>query len=555
MQIKKVLAGGLAALTAGATLAMGAFAIDSLGDYVSASDGSLTSPTIVIGAPAQPSTDFAKDVLGAADIAAAVAGYATTSVTSTSATTSVSGGVDAATVDNKLYFRSEMNKAKDTLTSNDLTTLLAQGTANVDLAGTYTYNQYINIGARQTAFGNSGGDLDDPALYIDAGSDPKINPLYNTTVTFNKPLNLSHSDVQGGTLTLFGVEYTIGSNSKTDGTSGSNLVLELYGGANTQTIQEGAEATVNIGGTDYTVGVLGVSTSTSGVVTVNGVSKSVTKDNSYTIEGLDVYVKDIYYLSKETQTSSMKLVLGSSKLTLQDGSEVKTGSTLTGIDGTHVSIKGSAAGISKLTVGVAGADSSSDYVLAGASNAFEDPVFGTFKLALNGLTPALDDASRDQIVVDNSANTAATVKLTDYRGNTKTLTWAQTKTGSNFGPELNATSTRQYRVIEGQTVKENDYVLLAPSQESEFGHIYQLSDVDDIGGSNPSFTLTDEFSGDTVQVYLNNGYKEFYLDGQAYCAVNKSDTSMAFYWGAGVTCTASANAGSKTTAFPLIKLK
>ena len=146
MQMKKVLAGTLAALTAGATLAMGAIAIDSLGDYVTTSDGTLTSPIIVIGQGGLPG--FAKDVVGAADIAAAVAGYATTPVSSTGETTSVSGGTDVATTDNKLYFTSQLDKAKSTLTSNDLPTILAAGTASVDATGTFTFNQYINIGSR-----------------------------------------------------------------------------------------------------------------------------------------------------------------------------------------------------------------------------------------------------------------------------------------------------------------------------------------------------------------------------------------------------------------------
>jgi len=559
--MRKVLAGTLAALTAGATLAMGAFAITSLGDYVQKSDGSLTSPIIVVGdGSGSTGAGIVKDVLGAADIAAAVAGYATTTVSGTGTTTSVVNGADVATADNKLYFRSQMNKARNTLTSNDasLSTLLAQGTANVDLTGTFTYNQYINLGARQTTFGNSGGTLpetdDDPALYLDIGSDAATSPLYNLTVTFNKPLNISDPDVQGGTIKIAGVEYTISSTSGLTNNGWNPLVL--FGGSNAQTIQEGGTATVNVGGTDYTVGVLGVSTATAGVVTVNGVSKSVTKGVSYTIEGLDVYVKDIYYLSKESQVSSIKLIAGSAKITLKSASKVKTGTADDPTDGTMVTLAGGSAGLSKITIGVAGADNTHDYTLAGASNAFTDPVFGTFKVAFNGMTPALDDASRDQVVVDNSANTGATVKFTDYRGNEKTLTWAQTRTGSNFNPMLNQSSTRKYVVIEGKKVNENDYVLLAPTQESEFGHIFQLTEVDDIGGTNPSFTLTDAISGDIVQVYLEQGgYKQFYLDGQAYCANNVSTTAMNFTWGVGNTCQKSATGGSKIMAFPLIKMK
>ena len=273
-----------------------------------------------------------------------------------------------------------------------------------------------------------------------------------------------------------------------------------------------------------------------------------------TIEGLEVYLKEVYYLSKESQVSSVKLIVGSSKLTLSTNSKATIGED-TNIDGTRVSISGSSSGISKLTIGVAGGDSSSDFIAQGADNAFVDPVFRTFKVALGGMTPALDDAARETIVVDNSGTTGATVKFTDYRGNEKTLTFAQTAS-TGWAPWLNASSTRDYEILEGKYVNESNYVLLAPSQESEFGHIFQLTDVNDVGGNNPSFTLTDAISADTVQVFLEKGgYKEFYIDGQLYCGANASTTSMAFYWGSGVTCAKyrTVTAGLLTTVSPLIK--
>ena len=111
MKIKRVLAGGLAALATGATLAFGTFAA-GLGDYVSGSN----VPTIVIGAPASPSSSFALDVIGAADIAAAMAGYATTtvSVSGAAASVGVSNGVDLSTTTTKLYMGSLINEAKST---------------------------------------------------------------------------------------------------------------------------------------------------------------------------------------------------------------------------------------------------------------------------------------------------------------------------------------------------------------------------------------------------------------------------------------------------------
>ena len=138
MKVKKVLAGGLAAITAGATLALGVFA--GLGDYV---DTATSPPFIVAIGNGVDSTD----TIAAADLAAHFAGFATTErSTGVSAQVSVAGGADVSTADNKLYMGSVINKAKNTLTSVDLPTLLAKGTVSVQGVA-YDYDQYITLGS------------------------------------------------------------------------------------------------------------------------------------------------------------------------------------------------------------------------------------------------------------------------------------------------------------------------------------------------------------------------------------------------------------------------
>jgi hypothetical protein len=160
----------------------------------------------------------------------------------------------------------------------------------------------------------------------------------------------------------------------------------------------------------------------------------------------------------------------------------------------------------------------------------------------------------DTITVDNSGTTAASLKFTDYRGNEKSIIWAYAASSLPFAPQLNDTSTRAYHMIEGETVNKNDYIFIAPSQESEFGHIMQYTAASSLGSNGAYIELKDVFSADTTRVYLTGtagggSYTSatFYVDGQSYNVQNASaltNQQMVFSWGT-----------ANVTAFPLIKAK
>ncbi len=560
MNIRKALTGGLVAITAGATLALGAMAA-GLGDYVATSDNSMTSPIIVVGTPdTAANAGYAKDVVGAADIAAAVAGYATTDVTVGGGTSvSVSGGADITTTNTKLYLGDNLGKdgLRSTLTSQNLPTLLASGTFTDDSGTEYQYDQYINLAGGSAynviTFDDSngdglvpGGDISDPALHINL-STSSSQPLYNLTVVFNKVLNISDTDVRGNTITIFGKTYTIGAQSST---YSSPMKLELFGGADTQTLNEGDSAEVTVEGTTHTVSLVGVSDTTTAVITVDGQTKEVHEGVSYKIAGVDVYIDSIYYFQKEGSVSSIKLSLGSSKIVLESGAPVKVGQSGDTIDGTLVALTGTAAqGLSKIEIAVGATATDKDWITPEVP--FEDPVFGGFKVAFGGLTRG----TLDTITIDNSGTTGASLKFTDSRNNEKTLNWIYSTTTS-WNPQLNITSTQTYVVKEGDTVKKNDYVLLAPTQESEFGHIMQYKTASSIGSNNAYIELQDVMSGQTSRIYLTDtGHASatFYLDGNAYFVNNVSSSAQTFQftWGSG----ASAGVTGNVMVFPLIQTK
>ncbi len=389
----------------------------------------------------------------------------------------ITTGVRLDTTNTKLYLGDALTKSgtRTTVTSNDLSTLLKSGTFNDDGGVAYNYDQYITFKTGTITFGKSGGDFEDPQLYMDIGTSTST-PLYETSVVFNRILNISSSDAIGNNITMFGNNYTIGA------------------------------------GSDFT-------------------------------------------------SSKKKLILISAsfeRLVLENGASVKKGTMEDPVDGTLVTLTGTTgSGLSKLTIATTATDSNNDFIIAGS--AFIDPVWTSFKVAFGGIYGGTSDI----ITIDNSGIAAATVNFTDYRGNQKKFTWAYTGS-SSFAPALNETSSRKYHVLEGEWILKNDYALITPSQESEFGHILQYSRSSSIGSSGAFVEFKDLMSGQTNRVYLEApGYDNatFYVDGQQYFVDWEGTGSerVRLSWGtsAGPNGTAPYlhSTGTKTTLFPLIKTK
>ncbi len=474
---EKIIALFLTAIMA-ATLAEIVLAANNLGTYPAPfCSGGVCSFYTVVGSKAQ-----ATDVVGSGDVTARLAGenYILTSTTG-GTTASVTGeGARVDTASNRVLLGEKISDARQTITSTDLPTLLKSGEVTDDNGNTYAYTQDFTIDDdAQVTFGTSGGDLKDPVVYLSLPTTVgTANYIYSTRVTFSKLLNVSDTSVQDNTIKLFGTEYTVGSGSSSASATAGKLLL--YGGSNTVTLKEGEEQKVTISGTEYTVKVEGASSATAGVVSVNGVTKSVTQGGTYKISGLDVYISAIYFYLKEAQVSSMKLSLGSQKLTLEQGQEVLFG-TSDYIDGTLCVVTTTAGqGISKVQVYVAAQDSESDDIQIGKS--YTDPVWKTFKVNFASTTPALDDTNNDAVVMTYGGDRTMTVKLTDYFKNEKTLEFAYNNvsslaskpTGGSNDIWLGDSNQYHYTVKEGDPVYYKHYVIVDQGDES---HLLQLTNI------------------------------------------------------------------------------
>ena len=563
MNARKVLAGGMAAIAAGATVAFGAFAQSSdLGAYVDNSGSTPVPPWVIIGA-GNGNAEYAKDVVGAADIAAGVAGFATTDrAIGGAAEVSVSGGVALSTANTKIYGGDSINSAKDTLTSEDLPTILASGTFEDSDGNSYEYDQYIVVGGSTVGLSLSNNDDvlgEDPAILIDIGT-VASSPAYTMRVIFNDDLNFSNSDVGSNTIELFGTEYTISSDSDEN-------TLILFGGANKQTLTEGETTTIDVGGVSYEVSLIGVSDTNTVIVQVDSVSRTIDEGNSRKISGLEVYVEEVYFLQKESQTSSAKLSFGSSRLTMDDTDEVSvgTGSDEEDIDNTLVTFTQGSEGTSVLEIKVAAPDSDGDFAAEGMP--FTDPVFGTFKLAFGGGSPGLDDMAL--VEFDTSGDDEATVSFTDDAGDSATITFgftASQTSGSSDAITLADGDNDEIVVVEGQNITEDDYVVI---NQDDFSHLLECTNIDaSTGDSDPTVTFKDVFSGTSYEVQLTesgstgvfNGTKV--IDGKTYIFLVDSRNSVDvanIVWDDDTTnpavayaASATVDVGNTTSVFPTI---
>jgi len=458
-----------------------------------------------------------------------------------------------ATSSRKLYYGDAINAPISSLSATELPTMLKDGTFT-DLSGTqYDYTQTVTVGATQSTFGTSGGDYDDPTLYLDVGTDPSAG-LYNYTLSFTKNLNVSDAtNVQGQKLNIMGVDYIIGASS-------TNSTLYLYGSGETVTVAGDASQTVTVAGTDHTVQLITTSDSTHARISVDGVTKDVVEGSSYAFSGdINVYVKSIVNPQFAGDLRQAELIVGANTLKLVDGQTVKEGADETSIKGTLTSITGAgtAGEISAIKVSVAMPKSSEDSLVVGDS--FTDPVFGGLKVTFAAANPALDSSSRGMIVADTDNNQFAYVTFTSARAATAgeqklAYTYDNNTASTAVSPVLahqvvSSANKGLIHVKEGENAKEGDWIVV---NQGDAGTILEVDDISIDTTTSGTVTFTDAITGDSQTVTLTNS-----TTSSIY---NKSGVN--FFGGTGYTVSADGTGtyvnitwgSSTTTLFPRIKL-
>ena len=486
------------------------------------------------------------DYLAAANVGSALATeLASQTATGGSTTTSVSGeAVVLSTGNTKLYFNDTINKAtsKATLSKTELPVLLKDGTLVDDAGTSYDYSQKIIVNTKYIAYGTSGSDIDDPTLYVDLGA-AQASPVYNMSITFEKDVNITSGDVRGNTITMFGQDYTIGAGS--DAAAGTPI-LYLYGAGDTVTLNEGETTTATVAGTEYTVEIVGISSSEAVSLRVDGGTvKEIAEGASSKAGDLNIYVKSAFYSAKEASSNYAELSLGSEKITLTDLQNIKTGTDDTSIYESHVDLETSGGKLSKIVMSVAATDSTLDSAEIGDS--FTDTVFGTFKLEYGGSKDDLKSDDRDHIMVDTDNSENAKVTFTsDLTGTEYTLNYAHDGDGvtTTARPNLADTSNKTIHVLENETVYKNEYMVVNSGDD---GRILKLTGISMASGGSTTdkVTFKDVISGEDHSATGNftAGPRTLTIGGEDY-TIHANKTEAHVKW----------NSGATLAIFPRIKL-
>jgi len=421
-----------------------------------------------------------------------------------------------------LYLLDDLAENVQTITKDDLPTVLADGKFVDDGGTTYEFEQTISVGTSTTnrfSFGNSDNDFDDPALMLELATSTS-SPMYTWTINFDKATPLNATDSLSQEITFFGKTYTIGT-----ATDGDTLIL--LGGSGAETINVGETASIDVEGTTYQVTLNGLSSAstTEASITVNGQTKTFTQGQTKTfvIDGqdIDVYAKTVFRTG-DNGAGHVEVELGADKLTFEDASAVQYGSDDTDIEGTLVALTGTTDNVmgtlTKLTVAVTAPDSDNNDILVGDS--FTDPVFGTLKLEFNSVAngPVFDgetDTGRTLLELKTGGNRELQVALTDKAGTTKTIPFT-------YNGQLWDDASNPIVVVEGNNLTDDDYFIL---NSGDYQHLMKVTKVNIAATTATSdIEIQDVFTGTKYLIENKEftGGQNITINSQTYTVTNNT---------------------------------
>ncbi|MBU5678971.1 MAG: S-layer protein [Candidatus Aenigmatarchaeota archaeon] len=487
---KILTAGALGAMMLGATVALPATLADYPAPFVE--DGRVNT-LVVVGANAATA-----DVVGAIDLAARLAGEVGLEGTcpacpGVAGAITVTGGTQITHDLNKLYLGEEFDTVKSLITGNDLPDLLGTKTFTDKEGNVVTYYEQIMLGNHSVTYGRP-TDFDKPELYVEF---PTTEP-YVLKVIFVGGLDTANVD-SSYSIKLFGKEYTFGS-----GTNLSANTIELYSSTGATSVAltgVGDTETVTIGGKTLTFEVKGwdPQQTSKAYIYVNGKATSPygwVEGSTYTVEGVKVYVNDVSVIrtGAQEETVSVLLFVGTDKLVLKDGQAVEKNDEA--LSGTSVSISSSGTKLNSLEIKVA--PDTTKYLRE--DSPFVDPVFGSFRFSLNGMTPSLTSASRDLVKIEESGTRKVKLTFTNKEGTTYSFDAFYLNENNNCTLSHDGTRTIHITESSAMNVTIGDYVVLTAGDAT---YIYRLSALTTTG-TNPYATFVDIATGSSQKVYYNS---------------------------------------------------
>ena len=213
-----------------------------------------------------------------------------------------------------------LNVYTTSITKTELSTLLADGTLRTG-SGDYGYTQKITFGSELNLshFKDSEYNDNEPTIGFKLTDSTNANHIYNYTLDFTTDPSLDNTLVTR-TVNMLGKNYYIT-------TIGTTPYINLLDSANKATVKEGETATATSGGKAYAVSIDWIdATYVKFKVNDEITDKLVAGDTFRLADGTYVGAKSIDYNGKDTGISSAEFTLGSGKIEIINGQNVKLNS-------------------------------------------------------------------------------------------------------------------------------------------------------------------------------------------------------------------------------------
>jgi len=290
--------------------------------------------------------------------------------------------------------------------------------------------------------------------------------------------------------------------------------------------------TSTVQGKTVSITVNGINTAgTAADLTIDGVSYNSQAASTYitTSSGVRVYVKSVS-LYGTGGAGRVVFKVGADKIQIKNADYVRTGTNLDIVKGAWGIVTASGADtVSQFQVAIYAADSETNYIKVGSK--FVDPVFKTIVFDYEGLSPSLTSTARDTVKVTYSGDNYVTADFTDYRGYSKSLTFASNyeNSASQLYTKLRDTTPYDYEVAENVSVAKYNYTIV---NQGGFSHILQVSDIDSTS-TTKSATLRDIISSTDYKVTLSDlMVGTLVLDGKTYYVdASATNTSLKIFRG------------------------
>ncbi len=545
MQFRKLAAVAGSALMAGLALAGPVIAtqvtqLGKISDMVSVSGTTASFPIFVIGASAQTA-----DVAGAVDIATNLASNAvvTSSVTSTIAGESVTGGAKISTTGIYLIPWYNPQNVKGIMTASDIPSLLNSGTYSSSAGGTYSFKQYLYLLGDTTNSNPAEIKFERPTTENTpriAFKTPASSKLYRYKLTFSTPVSLTgvtttallQAVIQGTTINMLGKDFVISDCTYTSATD-TISDMTLLGGKNIITVETGTPKTVTADSKDYTVTLTGVAAQTisgttyySAIGDVNGESFTLKAGETKTMSDGTLIAAIKVFQGKTGAADYATIAIGADKIKIASAGTVTKGTTVVSelTSGITATVAG---GWSVLTL---------DYIPSldawlAAGSKITDPFSSAFDIKFNSVIPDFTDTANRQTITFSpsgynmlltykNAGDAEKQMYTLYTTDGTTWRWASAAAGT---PTNYDNDWRDIVFDEGSNISavEQDYFVI---QRGGFSHTMQFTSYTN---ATKSYTFTDE-SGNTLTAVGSTGVAadtaDLIVDGNTYKIYLVDDT-------------------------------